>query len=501
MNKMQILGIGSEEYEVMDSKARPVKTIAEMKLLDNLEVGDIIQTIGYHLANDGGGATYLIREKTEQDIEDNGSIHFINDSLVAELIKGDTLNILQYGADKTGVSDVSVIVTKALNKFSHIYFPEGSYKFTNPITIAKSNVTISGNNAYLTYHGTEYFINVKTQITSLMIKGFTIKGDTTNKCFNFNNGIVDSKLEDLRVEDFNVGLYSTYSWDDKINNVRFHNCARPLNLESQSNNISFYSCAFSSFSLTNNFTNAEGISFHSCDICNNTENPAMFLFQSNVLLENCYFESLVTGQTILCDNDNADVNLRSLVEIVGGNINDPYITVIPSRTYLKFSNPRRGKIKVGQQIYASGTQTSCGRPFYSLDRPSNYIRNKYNSLVYFDGKTDYSFTAHGSQPLTQTFENGEKTLQIASNPGAGHGIKITGIEVGKDYLLEMECECPANSQLILQQDGTSSVGLPIIGNKLIVPFTGFASILYIFWTHSEPIKISKFKVSLAEPYV
>ena len=36
----------------------------------------------------------LIRERKETDIEDLGSIHFINDTLVAELIKNQTINIL-----------------------------------------------------------------------------------------------------------------------------------------------------------------------------------------------------------------------------------------------------------------------------------------------------------------------------------------------------------------------------------------------------------------------
>ena len=106
LKEMKIFAVGTEDYEVMDEKARPVKSVAEMKAIKNLKAGDIIKTIGYYSANDGGGATYLIREKSETDVEDNGAIHFINDSLVAELIiENDTINTKQYGCAGDGVTN------------------------------------------------------------------------------------------------------------------------------------------------------------------------------------------------------------------------------------------------------------------------------------------------------------------------------------------------------------------------------------------------------------
>ena len=116
MNKMQILGIGTEEYEVMDSKARIVNSITELKSIINLEAGNVIRTIGYHSANHKGGGYYLIREKLESDIEDNGSIHFINDSLIAELvIINNSITPEQFGCYGDGTHDDTTNLQKALD--------------------------------------------------------------------------------------------------------------------------------------------------------------------------------------------------------------------------------------------------------------------------------------------------------------------------------------------------------------------------------------------------
>jgi hypothetical protein len=73
--------------------------VSNMKLDKALLVGSQVQTFGYYEANDGGAATYLIREKTDGDVEDRGSIHFIGDNLVAQLIiQNKAVNPMQFGA-------------------------------------------------------------------------------------------------------------------------------------------------------------------------------------------------------------------------------------------------------------------------------------------------------------------------------------------------------------------------------------------------------------------
>lgn len=117
-------------------KTKTVTTIDEMKSLSELALGMIIQTIGYYSVNDGGGATYIIREKLETDIEDNAFIHFINNSLVAEMIVyNNMVNIKQLGGKGDKSNDVSNIIEISDSKGINIFFERGNYLLSNPIEI------------------------------------------------------------------------------------------------------------------------------------------------------------------------------------------------------------------------------------------------------------------------------------------------------------------------------------------------------------------------------
>lgn len=71
----------------LNKKPYYYNTVADMKADTKLKVGDMAVTLGYHETNDGGEATYKIRNKKESDIIDNRFIHLLNNNLVAELIK------------------------------------------------------------------------------------------------------------------------------------------------------------------------------------------------------------------------------------------------------------------------------------------------------------------------------------------------------------------------------------------------------------------------------
>lgn len=121
-------------------------SVAEMKADTMLWEGMSTKTLGYYAPNDGGGANYLIREKLESDIDDGGSIHELQNGLVAELvIENGTVNVKQFGAKGDGVSDDSNAIQTAIDSNNRVFIPIGVYKIQNSLTIP-SYTYISGVN-------------------------------------------------------------------------------------------------------------------------------------------------------------------------------------------------------------------------------------------------------------------------------------------------------------------------------------------------------------------
>lgn len=130
--------------------------VEDMKQTEDLIEGDIVQTLGYYEANDGGGATYLIREKQDSDVEDLGSIHFINSELVAELIvENNTVNIKQFGARGDGETDDTEKINNAINYIfnnngGNIFIPTGKYMIDANVGVnLKDNVNLIFNGGIL----------------------------------------------------------------------------------------------------------------------------------------------------------------------------------------------------------------------------------------------------------------------------------------------------------------------------------------------------------------
>lgn len=137
----------------------------------NLKVGDVVETLGYYVAYDGGTARYKIIE-AETLVAEGGFMHKLANGLVAQLLMpNDTdCNVKQFGAkgnnedDDINAIQLAVDFVQGLPNGGTVYFPQGNYKITKEIRIKKSNVTLQGlkgNKIY--YHGLgwrEQVINV-----------------------------------------------------------------------------------------------------------------------------------------------------------------------------------------------------------------------------------------------------------------------------------------------------------------------------------------------------
>lgn len=207
-------------YQVKDEKAvRSYDTVSDMINDNKLKEGYHVSTKGYYSINDGGGAEYLIRNKTVSDTIDNGSIIEISNTIVAELIiKDNTINLKQFGCKGDGTTDDS---TKIQNAFNYLENKNVVCNFNEGRYLCKSGLLMpsgiyKGNNSTIIISHTEnleHFLRNKNyssnsaEVDTIYIDSLNFEFDTS-----FGHGEGDST--------YAIGLFNTR--DSKILNCNIY---------------------------------------------------------------------------------------------------------------------------------------------------------------------------------------------------------------------------------------------------------------------------------------
>ncbi len=145
------------------------------------EVGVVAETKGYYLVNDGGGAVYIIRQKTGGDVVDGGSIiQLYDESMVAQLVTDGEVNVKQFGAIGNGVDDDSTAFqntsTYAQTNGFTAFVALGTYNVTETITGTFNSfgeVTIVGG-------GTVDIVNLHDVVDDVTAIKEEVESDTTS---------------------------------------------------------------------------------------------------------------------------------------------------------------------------------------------------------------------------------------------------------------------------------------------------------------------------------
>ena len=104
-----------------DSPAQPApsevsknfSTVAAMKKETSLQAGMIVQTVGFHSPEDGGGAFYLIDNPKEGAVANDGDVIAVSNALHATLLEGRAVNYAMFGAVGDGTNDDGVQIKMA----------------------------------------------------------------------------------------------------------------------------------------------------------------------------------------------------------------------------------------------------------------------------------------------------------------------------------------------------------------------------------------------------
>ena len=220
-------------YYVKDKEAiHTYDSVAEMKNDSKIKEGSYVKTRGYYNVNDGGNGEYIIRTKNQDDVEDNGSIHFVQNNLVAELIIKDNLNVKLFGAKGDGITDDTQIIQNCLNKYKIVNLPVGTYLISN--IVIKKNQSLIGENTNtilksISNNTNDYLVETDSNSNNCVIKNLIIDGNNNvNTCLylNRNSGTIDEQydckyiLDNLFIKNaIQVGLYVT----SNVRETRFLN--------------------------------------------------------------------------------------------------------------------------------------------------------------------------------------------------------------------------------------------------------------------------------------
>jgi hypothetical protein len=294
-----------------------------------------------------------------------------------------------------------------------------------------------------------------------------------------------------------LGIQTEFAWDCSFNDVRIQGCVTPATLGNQTNNIAFNSCKFVSFTTRINTSNCEGILFDSCDLANFTGTGSFInIYQSGITFLNCYYESLgqypTTGSNISVQNSrDAVTNLN----IIGGKVTMDHLYVSPANSDFFATKIYGGDIVV---VPYNASPSSTDNPAVSVNMNSLDMDlgiNRFNSVVYFDGKNDVTLYQYTGGTFTQTFTNGIKELKHTSESLAGISLDV---EADSLYILIIEAKLPDGvTSLAFQGNGSATYGIDKtpINNRWILPFASKDSTkLRVRWTGNGTVELSELKL-------
>lgn len=191
-NLIDKLSVEADRYVVFNN-------VAAMKAAD-LPAGYNTRTLGYHDINDGGAGTYSIRGKVAGETEDGGSVIFLENGNVAELIIIDEVNINQFGAVGDDVTDDNVAIVNAVTyasaKNKRLVFLEGYIYYTSlgiVITNPPDEIRMDG---MLRYDGSgtaltigDASVSIGNKILKLSVRGSSLHtaGSKGVVLYNLNN--------------------------------------------------------------------------------------------------------------------------------------------------------------------------------------------------------------------------------------------------------------------------------------------------------------------------
>lgn len=422
---------GESVQSVIDKTARYYNSIAEMKLDDNIQVGDTCVTLGYYEVNDGGSGTYKIVDDSSLE-DDGGSIHELNNGLRAQLIiKDGQINVKQFGAYGDGEHDDTNAIQNSSNAAANLsvpilFIPNGIFLIqkldvlnAQQRIVGATNLTITSSSRKTVLKAlnntSEYLVRIKNE------NGMTSGNSVENICFDGS----DYKINLLEIYGQNFftakncgfnktsgkGIYLQYIFESYINNCVFRMCG------SEDNGAIWFGNFIPQEGSNNESWNCNNIHIDHCTFGYNSGNwigtedrpnlDAIWIDHNKFEYDNTY----TVGQN---QSETAVIRIK---QIARGNISD--------NTFFGFKNESNynyygnvilldggiGPVQINNNIFWSCTPNY---PMIRTNSPTIVGKNNIvNTRVSTNSKGYNYFYADGSlpcymEPIINTQANGQK---------------------------------------------------------------------------------------------
>lgn len=173
-------------------------SVADMKDGSNLVDGSYAKTTGYYSNNDGGAGNYRIRTRTFDDVDDGGSVIIMTDNtLVAELIVDNNINIRQFGAKGDDSTDDTTSIQNAINyaqtNEKELFINSGTY-LVDGLTISNT-ITVKGES----YNAVLKAIDTATSDILTITGAGAFKSELSGFAVDGNKDNVTSPINGLKI--------------------------------------------------------------------------------------------------------------------------------------------------------------------------------------------------------------------------------------------------------------------------------------------------------------
>lgn len=425
-------------------KANYYILVEKMKEDTSLIIDTVCVTLGYYKLNDGGESTYKIRKKIATDIDDGGSIIFLNNGFVAELIvENETVNVKQFGAHGDNITDdynsfINAINFSKENGFK-IKIPVGTFiisKQLNLKSVVGLRIIGSGDSSerYATkiiYRGTNSFLNLNG-CKNVYISNFHLEANNGTGISLTGDRSVNCHFSDIYISNMIYGVYITattgYTYFDRVRMNVSNNTVNGIFIdcdnEIHTNYIYFRECAVDALSITDKtrtlvyLGNCYYIYFSHCDICNGHIGIS---FDKNV-------DYVFINDTTLYNMDVGLLTLKSVAHI-------PYIHA--TNTLLKCKTGLDEEDGLGGHYSFSSCSWNCTvNNIGSIKRPAKasscYFTNRLENL---------------KNKIYETCEamNNKYYLSVKANSTESKEIYVVG-----DYMTDNYIAISPDSELLIK---------------------------------------------------